>query len=74
MCGLRKRKANKRGTLIMGKSETRMAVQKEHVRGKTAGTGWNGGVESHFDDVSRRKAKKSGVIGLAKYVSKLVCR
>jgi len=31
-----------------------------------------GGVESHFDDVSRRKAKKSGVIGLPSYVSKLV--
>lgn len=37
-----------------------MTAQKERVRAKMLRTGRVDGVKSHFDDVSRRKAKKSG--------------
>lgn len=56
MCGcVRLKKANEGGTLVMDKSETSGGIEKA----RTCQDGLDG-VKSHFDDVSRRKAKKSG--------------
>lgn len=55
---LRPKKANEGGTLIMDKGETSGGTEEA----RTCQDGLDGvdGVKSHFDDVSRRKAKKSG--------------
>lgn len=63
---MRLKKANEGGTFVMGKGETRVLacvgnantyVPRWLRRGKKGG---KGEVKSHFDDVSRREAKKSG--------------
>jgi len=54
----RLKKANEGRTLIMGKGETSGGIEEA----RTCQDKLNGvdGVKSHFDDVSRQKAKKSG--------------
>lgn len=55
---LRLKKANEGGTLIMGKGETSSSMEEARTcQDRLDGVD---GVKSHFDDVSRRKAKKSG--------------
>lgn len=54
----RLKKANEGGTLIMGKGETSGGIEEARTcQDRLYGVD---GVKSHFDDVSRRKAKKSG--------------